>query len=1086
MILCVTSLWQDYRIFATDINYSFFAFNVNHINKINESKSIKMKQLTVFLKRAVPTLLMLIAFQATMFAQGEGIVVKGTVVDGTGEGLIGASVVVKGKAGQGAITDFDGNFQLKVPSEQSILVVSYVGMNSKELRVGKERFFKVTLTDNTQLTEVIVVGYGQQKKASVVGAITQTTGEVLERAAGISDVGAALTGNLPGVITTASSGMPGEEEPQIVIRGASSWNNSAPLVLVDGIERPMSSVDMQSVATISVLKDASATAVYGVKGANGVILITTKRGQEGKAQISVSANAIMKIPSKLPGKYDSYDAMVARNTAIEHEINLNPESFSYMKPMSFISNYRNQTTLEQRERYPNVDWQDALFEDYCMSYNANLNVAGGSSLVKYFASVDFVSEGDLYKKFGNGRDYNSGYGYKRVSVRSNLDFNITKSTVLKINIAGSNGQREKMWNQDDWSEWQESQRWAGVYNIAPDVFMPQYSDGSWGFLPGSTNVSNAAQMVALGGTETVTTTRINTDFVLEQKLDFITKGLAARGLVSWDNMFREDRRGINDLYHDPVLKWIDPETGIVKYKKDYEAYDRFDYTQGNEWNTNGGSVNNNLTQRNLNYQVQLNWARQFGLHDVTLMGNWGRQEYAAGPVIPSYREDWVFRGTYNWASRYNIEFNGAYNGSEKFSSDNRFAFFASGAIGWTISEEPFMAWLRDHHYVDMLKLRASYGEIGDDNVGARFMYMSQWAYGGNTSLDVTQGTSPYTWYRESTVGNENVHWEKVKKFNFGIDYGFLGGLLAGSVDIFRDRRVDILVANSQLVPSYFGQSPAMVNLGEVKTKGFEIEVRFNKVFANKMRLWANLNMTHAENKVVKRDDPELLPSYRKQEGYAIWQTHAFIDKGMMQNYDDIYGSPKHDTSDGQKLPGDYYIVDFNGDGVVDNTNDYVPYGYTGTPQNTYNATVGFEYKGFSCFAQFYGVTNVTRDVTMISLADPMLANVYDQGTWWSDNHTGADVVTPRFNSKPTYYYGTQYLCDGSYVRLKNVEVAYTFTQPWIRKVGVNNLKVFVSGNNLWLWTRMPDDRESDFSSQGGAVGAYPTMKRINFGIKFNL
>ena len=405
--------------------------------------------------------------------------------------------------------------------------------------------------------------------------------------------------------------------------------------------------------------------------------------------------------------------------------------------------------------------------------------------------------------------------------------------------------------------------------------------------------------------------------------------------------------------------------------------------------------------------------------------------------------------------------------------------------------------LREKHIIDMLKLRASYGAIGDDNVGQRWMYMTQWAYGGRTVLDVTSGNgfnandmstpgSPYVFYREATVGNENVHWEKVKKFNFGIDYGILGGLIAGSFDIFSDRRTDILVGGSQLVPAYFGQSPAWVNLGEVKTHGYELEVRVNKVFPNKMRVWANMNMTHAINEVVKRDDPSLYPTYRMQAGYAIGQTHSFIDKGMMQTYDDLYGSPKHDSSDDQKLPGDYYIVDFNGDGVVDQTNDNVPYGYTGSPQNTYNATIGFEYKGFSCFAQFYGVTNVTRDVTMISLSDPMLTNVYDQGTWWSENHLGAKVVTPRLNTKPTYYYGTQYLCDGSYIRLKNVEVAYTFTQPWIRKIGIHDLKVFVSANNLWLWTRMPDDRESNFSSNGGATGAYPTMKRINFGVKFNL
>ena len=1056
-----------------------------------------MKQLESLVKRAVPALLLLLCSTLYAQAQGNGIDVRGTVVDNAGEPLIGASVIVKGNASQGTVTDFDGNFQLKVPSEQTVLVVSYVGMNTKELRVGKQRTFNVVLTDNTQLTEVIVVGYGQQKKASVVGAITQTTGEVLERAAGISDIGSALTGNLPGVVTMSSSGMPGEEEPQIIIRGASSWNNSSPLVLVDGIERPMSSVDIQSVATISVLKDASATAVYGVKGANGVILITTKRGQEGKAQINVSANAIMKMPSKIPEKYDSYDALMARNVAVEHELNLYPESFAYVKPVSFIENYRNSDPNAKddlgnliSERYPNVDWRKALFEDYAMSYNANLNVSGGTKFVKYFAGVDFVSEGDLYKDFGNGRQYSTGYNYNRVSVRSNLDFNVTKSTVLKINIAGTNGKRKSPWNQDGWSAWQESQRWNGIYNISPDVFLPKYSDGSWGFLPGSTNVDNGARSLALGGTETRTTTRINTDFVLEQQLDFITKGLSARGMIAWDNVFEEARRGINDLYNDPQDKWINPETGATVYKQPYEAYDRFDYTQGNKWTTNGGSVNNNATTRNLNYQLQLNYARSFGKHDVSAMGVFARQETAWGSMIPNYREDWVFRATYAYGGRYFLEYNGAYNGSEKFSSDNRFAFFNSGAIGWMISEEPFMKYLREKKIIDMLKIRASYGEIGDDNIqNARFLYMDQWAYGGNTSLDVTQGTSPYAWYRESTVGNPNVHWETVKKTNIGIDYGLFGGLLAGAIEFFHDKRSDILVRGSErAVPAYFGQSPVTANLGEVSTNGYEIEVRFNKVLANKMRIWANLSMTHAENKVKVKDDQPLLPEYRKAAGYPIGQTHAFIDKGMMQTYDDIYGSPKMDANDSQKLVGDYYIIDFNGDGKVDNVNDFVPYGHPTTPENTYNATIGFEWKGFNCFAQFYGVTNVTRDVTMISFADVMVANVYDQGTWWSTDHLNADIVTPRFNTTPYQsYYGTQYLCDGSFIRLKNVEVGYTFTQPWIRKAGVNSLKVFVSGNNLWLWTRMPDDRESNFAANGNAGnGAYPTMKRINLGIKINL
>ncbi len=521
----------------------------------------------------------------------------------------------------------------------------------------------------------------------MVGAITQTTGQVLERAGGISDIATALTGNLPGVITTASSGMPGEEEPKIVIRGASSWNSSDPLVLVDGIERPMSSVDISSVQSISVLKDASATAVYGVKGANGVILVTTKRGQEGKAQINVTANATMKVPSKLPNKLDSYDALMARNVAIENELSLNPDSWSYIKPQSVIDKYRYPANLEESERYPNVDWQKVLFKDYTMSYNANVNVNGGTNFVKYFASIDYVHEGDLFRLFDNGRDYNSGYGYDRINARSNLDFQITKTTVFKVSLAGSTGYKKTPYNNAGYSsssDWSVAQQWAGAYNIAPDVFLPKYADGSWGYYPNISNVTNSAENLSLGGTMNTTTTQINTDFVLEQDLKFITKGLSARGMVSWDNTFVEWKRGINDLYNDAQHKWINPDTGVATYKKEYDNNTGFDFMQGVMWNIEGGEVQNWATQRSLNYQLQLNWDRSFEKHNVTAMGLFSRQESAIGSVIPSYREDWAFRTTYNYADRYFIEYNGAYNGSEKFSKENRFAFFNSGAIGWMV------------------------------------------------------------------------------------------------------------------------------------------------------------------------------------------------------------------------------------------------------------------------------------------------------------------------------------------------------------------------------------------------------------------
>ncbi len=1036
--------------------------------------------------RCISFLLLFIAGTASVYAD----TVRGTVVDDTGEPLIGATIALKGGSAATA-SDIDGNYSLQVPDlKTAVLKVSYVGYLPQEIKVNGRSTVDVTLQTNAeQLEEVVVVGYGQQKKASVVGAITQTTGEVLERAAGIHDISAALTGNLPGVVTMQSSGMPGEESAKITIRGASSWNNSDPLVLVDGIERDMNSVDVGSVKSISVLKDASATAVYGVKGANGVILITTKRGEEGRAKIDVSFTATLKSASKLPNKFDSFDALAARNKAVVHELGLMPSSWSYMTPYETLLKYRNPANLEEFERYPNVDWQDYLFKDYAMAYNGAVSISGGTRFVKYFAAIDFVHEGDLFRNFDNHRGYETGFGYNRINARSNLDFQLTKTTVFKVNLSGSNGQKRSTWPNDgsgfNQSNWNDVQVWAGAYNIAPNVFRPVYADGSYGYYPAfSSQVTNSADLLANGGAFKTTATRINTDFVLEQNLDFITKGLNFRGMISWDNQFREQGRGVSDLYNGPQYKWIDPATGAVTKKNPTETTSQFDYLPGSKWSTQAGSVSDGNTLRNLNYQLQLNWNREFGVHNVGLTGVWTRQETAVGSMIPMYREDWVFRATYNFADRYFVEYNGAYNGSEKFKKGKRFGFFNSGAIGWRVSQEKFWEGLRD--WWEELKIRASYGEIGDDS-GGRYLYMDEWGTGGNTSMDITgyDNRSMYTFYYLSKLGNPDAGWEKVKKFNLGIDYAFLNNMFAGSVEIFKDKRDGILInGNDRAMPSYFGQTPPTANLGKAESKGFEVEVRFSKNINRNMRVWANLSMTHAANKIIDRDDPALKPAYQKQAGYVIGQTHSYLDKGFLNSFDDIYGSPSHDVNDASRLPGDYYIVDFNGDGKVD-VQDSAPYGFSGTPQNTYNATVGFDWKGFSCFAQFYGVSNVTRDVNLVSFTNHV-NNVYNIGDWWSGETGTGDILIPRWYSTVSgYSNGTQYLYDGSYIRLKNVELAYTFTNGWIKKLGLSYMKLYLNGNNLWVWSRMPDDRESNFSGGSGS-GAYPTMRRFNFGVRFSL
>ena len=1059
-----------------------------------------MKNLKQLIRKTVSAILMSVAFCSAVQAQN-GITVSGTVTDSAADPLIGASVIVKGNASLGTVTDFDGNFQLKVPSEQTTLVISYVGMTTKEIKVGKQRNFKVTLQDDTQLEEVVVVGYGQQKKTSVVGAITQTTGEVLERAAGIGSVGAALTGNLPGVATIASTGQPGEEDPRIYIRGAAAWNVDAqPLILVDGVEREIKSVDVTSVATISVLKDASATAVYGVKGANGVVLITTKRGQEGKARIDVGFNATLKAVSKLPRKYDSYDGYMLRNQALEHELALGgAASWAYYRPQTFINLFRNQDhtvkshfdvggdylgDYSQAERYPNVDWQDEMFKEYTLSYNTNLNISGGTKYVKYFVAFDFQNEGDMTKIWDNHQGYEGGYSYNRLNVRSNLDFQITKTTQFKVNLAGSNAQQKTpRFYYGNSGEFFQQQKWAGAYGMAPNLFPVQFSDGSWGYYPLVSNIENSPRSVSTSGYEVRSITRTFTDFTLEQNLDFITKGLIARGTISWDNQFNETGRGISDL-HTVKNAYMLPEDGKILYENTIDDNTGFDFYEERGWSTDGGNVGS--TSRATEMSLQLFWARQFGDHNVTLMGNWKRRTTQGGTNLEDRREDWVFRTTYDYKSKYFAEFNGAYNGSQKFAKDYRFGFFCSGAAGWMLSEEPFMKKLKEKKILDMFKIRGSIGEIGDDAGGTAFAYMSTWNTAGPYALTLDGSNSPFQGYTEATIAVPDLRWATVLKKNLGFDYAFLGGMFAGSFDWFRDDRYDIYISgDARAIPAFYGaKKNPDTNKGKIKNSGFEFELRFNKVLKNGMRFWANANYTYAHNTILEKDDPQLIPSYRKAQGYSQGQYVSFIDNGFISTYDELYSSPARERDDNQVLIGDHYIVDFNGDGIVDETNDQAPYGYTGTPEHTYNATIGWEWKGFSMFAQLYGVTGVTRDVGLASFNNKLLT-VYDNGTWWNPVDGNGAVVVPRFTTQVAYNDGTQFLYDGSYFRLKNVEIAYTWTKGWIKKLGFSSLKVYVNGNNLFLITKMPDDRESNYGFSGGG-GAYPTVRRYNFGFKLNL
>jgi TonB-linked SusC/RagA family outer membrane protein len=1013
----------------------------------------------------------------------QNITVTGTVKDAAGNPLIGVAIQVEGET-IGTVTDLDGRFTLLNIPPNSTILVTYVGMQSQRIDLnGRTSLSIILMEDTVLLEEVVIVGFGQQKKESVVGAIAQTSSEALERTGGVTSLGQALTGNLPGVVTMTATGKPGDEDPEIVIRGVSTWNQSAPLVLVDGIERPMSSVDINSVATISVLKDASATAVFGVRGANGVILITTKRGEEGKANIDINVSSTFKTYSKLPKLMDSYDALMLRNRVIENELAYAPDQWINYRPQNFIDKYRWPANLEEFERYPNVDWVDELLRDFATSYNANVNVSGGTNFVKYFVGVDYAHEGDIYKSVDNQRGYDPGFGYDRLNARSNLDFSLTKSTLLRINLFGSHAVTKATQGQ------YENLVWSAFYGIAPDAFRPRYSDGTYGYYhPNPTQAStNSLADLSLNGVGYTTVDRVNTDFTLEQDLGFLLDGLSVHARLAFDNSSQERGRGIDDTtdWEEDKFKWIDPETGKEYTNVTVDANYKFDYQNNIAWMTSAGSVGNNATYRRLNYSVQLNYANSFGLHNVGAMGNFSREEYSIGSRLPTYRENWVFRTTYDFDRRYMLEYNGAYNGSEIFSPENRFAFFQSGAVGWMFSEEPFIKNL-DWTWMDMLKFRASYGQIGDDNINGRWLFMDTWEYGGafNHGLTgVNSSKSPYQWYYESQVGNPSLQWEISTKLDIAADYSLFGGVISGSLDYFKENRSNILLSGDRrAVPSYFGVKAPTANLGEVDTKGFEIEVRWNKPINRDWRLWGNVFYTRATSKVIEADDPILKPEYQKAANKAIGQYYSHVDYGYYNTWDELYGSTGHDALNETRIPGNYIILDYDADGIITEF-DNIPYGFTGVPENTVNSQFGVDYKGWSFFVQFYGVTNVTRYVGLSSLGG-VRNTAFHEGTYWSKDNTNADVPLPRWGAMQSKYTpGTRFLFDGSYLRLKYAELSYTFSQEdWIKKIGLSSLKVFANGNNLFLWTDMPDDRESNT----GGGSAYPTQRRFNLGLRISL
>lgn len=1025
---------------------------------------------------------------------GQNHSIKGQIVDAkSNEPLIGVNITVEGTS-NGTISDVDGHFTLTATPD-AVLKISYIGYREILLKVAdlkKDAIISLE-EDSKQLEEVVVVGYGVQKKVTSVGSITQTGGNELMKGGSVNSVSEALQGKLNGVVAINSSGMPGDNEVKMYIRGKSTWDNTDPLVLVDGIERNMNDVDMNEIESISVLKDASATAVYGVRGGNGVILITTKRGTDTAPVINFSANYTFKSPTTSMKLADHVTAMQAYNMAMA-----NDASWDKLIPQSTIDAwsraYAEGNYGAYNDVFPYVNWWDELITGG-FTQNYNINIRGGTDYMKYFASAGYQGDGDIYGLKKND-DFDPRHTYKRYNWRSNFDFNFTKSTKLSINIAGSMGYRNKSIDNDS--------PFNRILTESTSDHPIMYSDGNWG----DDEEKNPVANMNLGGAKLRKTFQGWYDASLEQKLDFITKGLKVAAKVSYSSSSTTN----TDVYRgggsaDQALK------SIVRYHRVYDYANPVVNTDGTitypmiedkRLPTSesvplppGVTMWDGLDAytRRFYYEFSVAYNRSFNDHNVSALALVNRKIYDERYTenntqymrFPNYNEDWVGRVTYNWKERYLTEMNISYTGSEKFARGERFGLFPSFSLGWRLSEEPFIK-KSIGKVLTNAKFRYSWGKVGSDAGAKRWNYIQQFTSDGNITLGTD--ASGQIWgplYHEGDVANLNSTWEKSTKQNLGIEIG-LWNKLDITLDLFDEKRKDILM-EPQTTSFITGAKFNALNIGSTKNHGFELELHYNDKIGSDFRYHVGFTLASSENRVVFRDDPVNGPNHLKEAGKPIGHQNRYLAVGNYETIDDVFNNAQtgsiNSVAPGQVVPGDFIYIDFDSNGIL-NGQDKVAVDELNYPLHTYGLNLGFDWKGLSFSAMFYAPTGVYKLVNSVYSASFKSGKINAQpdvmNAWTPETANTSGVRAPAlhltndgaFNgTESTYRYQ-----NFSYLRLKTMELGYNLPKKWLKTVGLKSLQVYVTGNNLLTWWGGDDRIDPE-----GEQAKYPILRSFTSGVR---
>ncbi len=1061
--------------------------------------------------------------------------ITGVVVDSKNLPLPGVSVMVKGTT-VGSTTGLDGKFVIKngVKSGPKVLVFSYLGFDKVEKPVTDQPVRVVLLESTRKLDEVVVVGYGSQKKESVTAAIASISTKELTQSP-TANISNSLSGRLPGLIAVQNSGKPGADASDLYIRGVGTYASSvSPLVMVDGVARDSyNNIDPNEIESISILKDASATAVFGVRGANGVILITTKRGKSGAPQISLSTQTAMNEFTGMPDFVNSYDYAQMQNEKSYETYWANHSKDSDIKSWAdFVAKrdanwikeaahyYSNDDLLKYKNAHipllangeknpnydpyfhPDTDWQSYIFKKHSFQNQVNLNIKGGTDDVKYFVSLGYLNQNGLFKTNYMQLPDEMNYRNNRYNIRGNFDFDVNKDFRVSVDL-GFQHEVQGGLNLDN-----ESWMWEKRIMWSNPLSTPGIVDGKFVMPYNNTLISNnPLEEIANMGYNTTIKSTLTSSVKLRYKLDFILNGLSANARVAYDSFFQNRNGGDctplwykitpnpnGDVLH-PIFSQMNEETPNSRWA-DWYVY---------KW-------------RKIYGEASLNYSHSFGKHDVGALFLYNvekKYDPSLSPDLPHAYLGMVGRVTYGFAGKYLAEYNMGYNGSENFPKGLRFGFLPAYSLGWVISNESFFP---KNDIFTYLKLRGSVGKVGNDNVTVngvtrRYLYLpNTWNYSGGYYFGTLADRNNIGGAEEGTVGNPNVTWETATKRNFGFESKFFRQKLAITFDYFNEHRVNIL-SNKQTIPDIVQATLPPYNLGEVKNWGYEVEASWRHSIG-KLNYWTKGNLSYTKNKIIFMDEAIADGlEYQAATGRPVNQLNMLQANGLYTSWGQLFNLDANGTPDlsnpvlalnkkgqpytnaagkpvyqkdlgynGASLqPGEVRLVDVNEDGVIDKK-DNIRTGKTRIPEFAFGASFGFDYKGFDFSALFQGVAGVARYVDNLPFNN--LEAITELGLHRFteerfNNGEKIDFPIAAFNRAAAY--NTYFLKDASYVRLKNIEIGYTLQPAFLQKLGIGSTRLYVNGSNIFTWskTRIWGDPEN-LGNKG-----YPLVRTYNLGLNVN-